>query len=130
MYEEQSDMLSRTTEDNSNHLVPSSLESDPAMYKAVVVGDRSETMRNIQKGYRLAISINIKNFNVYIGSDHLNMQANANISAENLCAGFARLDMSTGHIVVEDFADWRNGIKNEYEIKKAIAIAIQRDLIK
>jgi hypothetical protein len=116
-------------ENNSDHLVPSSLENDPAMYKTVIVGDHSQTMKYIQSGLRLSISINMENFNIYIGSDHLNMQVNANISNENLCAGYARFDKAKQHIIVEDFADWRKGLNNQFEIKRAVASAIERDLM-
>ncbi len=71
----------------------------------------------------------MENYNIYIGSDHLNMQRQGNISDESLCAGYARYDSKTGDVIVEDFADWRKALGNNIDPKKAIAAALKRDLM-
>ncbi len=130
IYGESKKIKAATVEENSDHLIKPSLEDNPDVYKTVLVGDKSKAMAYFLRGSRLAISINMENFHIYIGSDHLNMQNDANISDQNLCAAFAKFDRATNQVIVEDFADWRKGISNEIGIKKAIAATIQRDLIK
>ncbi len=131
--DEDPNLRSRNLEDNIDHKLDASLETDPSVYKTVCLpgqhGNKMEIIKILKKGSPLAISVNMENFNIYIGSHHLDMQVQAGISSSKLCAGYTRVDKTTNHIIVEDYCDWRANATNEKAIKKCIALAIERDLL-
>jgi len=118
----------RTSESNSDHMIGSTLETDPGLYKTVVIGSSKRVMEYLNKGLRLSICVNMHNYNIYIGEDHLTMLEKANVGPIDFSAAYARFDKSTGNITIEDFSDWRKGVVTGYGAKKAIAEAIKRDL--
>lgn len=114
----------------TTHVISENLDANPDFYKIKIVNNVQETLDNLKKGSKISMSVNMENYNVYIGSDHLNMQVGNSIPSNNLCAGYVRFDTEKKTAVVEDLSDWRKGMDSASLVKGAIEQAFNRDIKK
>jgi hypothetical protein len=118
--------------ENNPYYLDSQLDSNPESYATIIVGDRNEVIKDLKNGSRLSISVNMENFNIYIGADHMSMQFKHDIPMNQTCAGHARIDRKTHQIIIEDATDWRKRDEGDItandSVKQAIAARLQKDL--
>ena len=119
---------SESFQSNTDHVISKKLDTDPDFYKVIMVNNRNEALRYLKRGSRLSISINMENYNIYVGGNHLEMQIENRIPYDNFCAGYVYFDKNTGKAVVEDFTDWREGMDNAHSVKRTIEQAFDRDI--
>jgi hypothetical protein len=115
-------------EHRTSHAISGDLEANPDFYHIKIVADRTWALKHLKKGGRLPVLLNMENYNVYIGSDHLNMQYTQGIPADNFCAGYVSFDRKTKKAIVVDLTDWREGNNDINGVKKAIETAFDRDI--
>jgi hypothetical protein len=116
--------------ERGDHYLNEGLETDPEFYKTVFFSGTEDFVRKtLKKGSRLAISVNMENFNIIIGSDHMGMQITHSVPDRHFCAGYAKLNVQTGKIEIEDFSDWRNGASNGAAVRKCIGDRLTRDIL-
>ena len=114
--------------ENSDHVISSSLDADPTLYKVIIFGDQNQVLQYLRKGSLLSVSINMENYNIYIGDNHYAMQYAAKVPHDNFCAGYIGFDRNTQRAKIKDFSDWRKGAQNAISVKRAIEQAFERDL--
>jgi hypothetical protein len=123
------DLNNDFSNDNSDHIIPSDLDSDPALYKVFIHGDKKQMLQYLKEGRLLSLSVNMENFNIYIGTNHYDMQVSAKIPGDNFCAAYVGFDKSTNKFIIKDFTDWRSGGESHaVGVKLALAQAIKRDI--
>jgi hypothetical protein len=123
-------MFEGPTFDRGDHTMSESLESDPSLYKVSIYGDKKKVLEYLKRGNRLSLSVNMSNYSVFIGEDHMSQQVANHIDNSDLAAGYVRMNPLTGQVGIEDFADWRKdeSASNNRGAKGAIEKKIQEYL--
>lgn len=115
-------------ERRTNHVISGDLDANPDFYHINIVYSKEAALQNLKDGRMLSMSVNMENYNIYIGSDHLDMQRKHAVPDDNFCAGYIRFDRETKRAIVEDLTDWRDGTNDISGVKKAIETAFDRDI--